>query len=66
MQLDEPCLALDRTDAELDAFAAAYARLTRAGNICLATYFAGLDGAALARIAALALGELHVDLVRAP
>ena len=29
--LDEPCLALDRSEAELDAFSAAYERLTRRG-----------------------------------
>jgi 5-methyltetrahydropteroyltriglutamate--homocysteine methyltransferase len=63
VQLDEPCLALDRTEAELDAFEAAYARL---GGVCLATYFAPLDAAALTRIAGLPIAELHVDLVRAP
>ncbi|MBA2644357.1 MAG: 5-methyltetrahydropteroyltriglutamate--homocysteine S-methyltransferase, partial [Solirubrobacterales bacterium] len=67
VQLDEPCLALDRSPAELDAFASAYAELTRADiPICLATYFAGLDAGALARIGGLPLGELHVDLTRAP
>jgi 5-methyltetrahydropteroyltriglutamate--homocysteine methyltransferase len=68
VQLDEPCLVLDRTDAELDAFAGAYATLLAPGapSVCLATYFAGLPPAALARVAALAPAELHVDLVRAP
>jgi 5-methyltetrahydropteroyltriglutamate--homocysteine methyltransferase len=66
VQLDEPCLALDRTPAELDAIAAAYETLTAVTPVCLATYFAGLDEQALARIAGLRLAELHVDLVRAP
>ena len=67
VQLDEPCLALDRTDAELDAFAEAYAALASGpAGVCLATYFEGLDERALERIARLPLAELHVDLVRAP
>jgi 5-methyltetrahydropteroyltriglutamate--homocysteine methyltransferase len=66
VQLDEPCLALDRTPAELDAIAAAYETLTGVAPISLATYFAGLDEEALARIRELRLAELHVDLVRAP
>ena len=68
VQLDEPCLVLDRTDAELDAFATAYARLLAPGApaVCLATYFAGLPATALARVAALAPAELHLDLVRDP
>jgi 5-methyltetrahydropteroyltriglutamate--homocysteine methyltransferase len=68
VQLDEPCLVLDRTEPELDAFAAAYRRLLDPGGpaVCLATYFAGLPGPALARVAALAPAELHLDLVRAP
>jgi 5-methyltetrahydropteroyltriglutamate--homocysteine methyltransferase len=68
VQLDEPALVLDRTETELDAFASSYTALAGAGGpeICLATYFGGLDGAALARISALPIGELHIDLVRAP
>jgi len=68
VQLDEPALVLDQGERELDAFADAYAELTAAGGpaVCLATYFGGLDGRTLARISRLALGELHVDLVRAP
>ncbi len=68
VQLDEPCLVLDRSEGELDAFAAAYGALADAGGpaVCIATYFAGLQAPALARIAALAPAELHVDLVRAP
>ncbi|MFN8174444.1 MAG: 5-methyltetrahydropteroyltriglutamate--homocysteine S-methyltransferase [Solirubrobacteraceae bacterium] len=68
VQLDEPALVLDQGERELDAFADAYAELTAAGGpaVCLATYFGGLDDATLARISRLGLGELHVDLVRAP
>jgi 5-methyltetrahydropteroyltriglutamate--homocysteine methyltransferase len=68
VQLDEPCLALDRSEAELDAFREAYSELAAAAplGICLATYFAELDEAALRRVADLPLAEVHVDLVRAP
>jgi 5-methyltetrahydropteroyltriglutamate--homocysteine methyltransferase len=69
VQVDEPCLALDREPAELAAFAKAWAALADAGegiDLCLATYFAGLDPEVLARLAALAPAELHLDLVRAP
>jgi 5-methyltetrahydropteroyltriglutamate--homocysteine methyltransferase len=68
VQIDEPCLVLDRTDVELDAFANAFATLCSAASIdvCLATYFEGLDAAALSRIKRLPIAELHVDLVRAP
>ncbi len=68
VQLDEPCLALDRGERELDAIAAAYEALAGAHGVelCLATYFAGLDERALARIRELELAELHVDLVRTP
>jgi 5-methyltetrahydropteroyltriglutamate--homocysteine methyltransferase len=68
VQLDEPCLVLDRSAHELDAFATAYRTLAAAGGppICLATYFASLPAPALAHVAALAPAELHVDLVRAP
>src|SRR3989475_267149 len=46
VQLDEPCLALDRTPAERAAFGRAYRFLAdRVSNVKLlvATYFAGLD-----------------------
>ncbi len=68
VQLDEPGLALDRSDAERAAFARAYEYLaTRAGRVQLlvATYFAGL-GDNLPTAAALPVHGLHVDLVRAP
>ena len=68
VQLDEPCLVLDRDDGELDAFRLAYAELGEAApiGICLATYFEELDKPTLDRVAELSLAELHVDLVRAP
>jgi 5-methyltetrahydropteroyltriglutamate--homocysteine methyltransferase len=68
VQLDEPCLALDRTPAELERYRAAYEFLVgRSGNakVLLATYFAGLDDAAATALA-LPVHGLHVDLVRAP
>jgi 5-methyltetrahydropteroyltriglutamate--homocysteine methyltransferase len=65
VQLDEPCLGVDRTAAELDAIAEALGALAACAPVCLATYFAGL-GDALDRLAALPLAELHVDVVRAP
>jgi 5-methyltetrahydropteroyltriglutamate--homocysteine methyltransferase len=65
VQLDEPCLALDRTPRELDAIAEALGALAARVPVSLATYFAGV-GDAVERVAALPLFELHLDLVRAP
>jgi 5-methyltetrahydropteroyltriglutamate--homocysteine methyltransferase len=68
VQLDEPCLALDRSDAERAAYRRAYKALAaRAGKLKLlvATYFAGL-GDNLDTALALPVQGLHVDLVRAP
>ncbi|MGH7537023.1 MAG: 5-methyltetrahydropteroyltriglutamate--homocysteine S-methyltransferase [Gemmatimonadales bacterium] len=68
VQLDEPCLVLDRTPAELEAFRRAYGYLaerTGGAKLLLATYFAGLDEN-LATALALPTHGLHVDLVRAP
>ncbi|HEY3256699.1 MAG TPA: 5-methyltetrahydropteroyltriglutamate--homocysteine S-methyltransferase, partial [Polyangiaceae bacterium] len=68
VQLDEPSLALDRTDAERAAYLRAYKYLaSRAGKLRLlvATYFAGL-GDNLSTALALPVQGLHVDLVRAP
>jgi len=68
VQLDEPCLALDRSDAERTAYRRAYQALAaRAGKLRLlvATYFAGL-GENLDTALALPVDGLHVDLVRAP
>jgi 5-methyltetrahydropteroyltriglutamate--homocysteine methyltransferase len=68
VQLDEPCLALDRSGAERAAYARAYEYLAgHAGKarLLLATYFAGL-GDNLSTALALPVHGLHVDLVRAP
>ncbi|HEV7461358.1 MAG TPA: 5-methyltetrahydropteroyltriglutamate--homocysteine S-methyltransferase [Solirubrobacteraceae bacterium] len=68
-QIDEPCLTLDRTGSELDAFADAWGALSGGSDLelCLATYFAGLDvGGALERVLELPVAEVHLDLVRAP
>ncbi len=68
VQLDEPTLALDRSEAERAAFVRVYEQLSkRAGKLQLmvATYFAGLADN-LATALALPVQGLHVDLVRAP
>ncbi|HWZ28107.1 MAG TPA: 5-methyltetrahydropteroyltriglutamate--homocysteine S-methyltransferase [Gemmatimonadales bacterium] len=66
VQMDEPTLALDRTDAELKAFGRAYDYLAKEApgvSILLATYFAGLgENAKTAH--ALPVAGVHVDLVR--
>jgi 5-methyltetrahydropteroyltriglutamate--homocysteine methyltransferase len=69
VQIDEPCLARDREPPELTAFAKAWQALDAAAGeteLCLATYFAGLDPEVLEQVASLAPAELHLDLVRAP
>jgi len=66
VQLDEPCLVLDRTPAERDAYRRAYGLLAeRAPNakVLLTTYFGGLDDNLSAALAVPAHG-LHVDLTR--
>lgn len=67
VQLDEPCLALDRTEEELELYRNAYTRLTAAApiSIFLTTYFAGLRDN-LATALSLPVAALHLDLVRAP
>src|SRR5213596_3525013 len=68
VQLDEPSLALDRTDTERAAYLRAYQVLaSRAGKLRLlvATYFAGL-GENVDTALGLPVHGLHVDLVRAP
>ncbi len=67
VQLDEPCLALDRTTAELAAYARACRFLAERApqlQLLVATYFAGLDDN-LATARDLPVAGLHVDLVRA-
>jgi 5-methyltetrahydropteroyltriglutamate--homocysteine methyltransferase len=66
VQIDEPVLALDLTEAQRAAIRRAYEALQPvAPRIMLATYFEGLrDNMELA--ATLPVSGLHVDLVRAP
>src|SRR6266576_274820 len=68
IQLDEPVLALDRTETERAAFVHAYGQLSkRAGKarLMVATYFAALDDN-IPTAVALPVHGLHVDLVRGP
>src|SRR3989475_2797429 len=68
IQLDEPCLALDRSEAERAAYVHAYSHLAKRSDktqLLVATYFAGLDDN-VATALALPVQGLHVDLVRAP
>ncbi|HEU5261811.1 MAG TPA: 5-methyltetrahydropteroyltriglutamate--homocysteine S-methyltransferase [Gemmatimonadales bacterium] len=68
VQLDEPCLALDRMPDERAAYARAYRFLAERApkiRILLATYFAGLDDN-LATALELPVAGLHVDVVRGP
>jgi 5-methyltetrahydropteroyltriglutamate--homocysteine methyltransferase len=68
IQLDEPCLALDLSKKEKEAFDFAYRRIaTQVSGVKLlvATYFdALLDNTQLA--VSLPIDALHIDLVRAP
>ena len=68
IQLDEPCLALDLSKKEKEAFASAYRTIAdsvKGVKLLVATYFdALLDNTALA--VSLPVTALHVDLVRAP
>lgn len=68
VQLDEPCLVLDRTADERAAIRRAYAALAAAApglKLLVATYFAGLEDN-LETALALPVAGLHVDLARAP
>lgn len=67
VQIDEPCLVLDLTEAAQEAYRSAYTRLAAASSlrILLATYFGDLrDNLPLA--VQLPVAALHLDLVRAP
>src|SRR6266850_1352901 len=67
VQLDEPCLALDRSPAERAAFVRAYRLLAERVpkvKILVATYFAGLDDN-LPTALELPVAGLHFDAVRA-
>ncbi|HEY4254044.1 MAG TPA: 5-methyltetrahydropteroyltriglutamate--homocysteine S-methyltransferase [Roseomonas sp.] len=68
VQIDEPCLVLDLSDAERELLAEAYAHLAKAVpavKLMLTTYFGGL-GDNLDTALALPVAGLHIDLVRAP
>ena len=68
VQIDEPCLVSDRSEAEIVALERSWARLAAASprlELTLATYFGGM-GPWLSRILALPAAEFHLDLVRAP
>ncbi len=67
VQIDEPALVLDISDAAREAYRAAYAELAKVEGIklMLATYFGAL-GDNLDTALALPVAGLHVDLVRAP
>lgn len=67
VQIDEPALVLDLTEAGRDAYRAAYAELAQIDGVrlMLATYFGAL-GDNLATALSLPVAGLHVDLVRAP
>jgi 5-methyltetrahydropteroyltriglutamate--homocysteine methyltransferase len=68
IQIDEPALVQDLSDAERDGYVAAFARLrTAAGTaeLTIATYFGGL-GRNTDLATRLPVDVLHVDLVRAP
>ena len=68
IQLDEPCLALDLSKKEKEAFEFAYGRIASQVSgikLLVATYFeALLDNTQLA--VELPIHALHIDLVRAP
>ncbi|ALK09881.1 5-methyltetrahydropteroyltriglutamate--homocysteine S-methyltransferase [Blastochloris viridis] len=68
VQLDEPCLVLDLSDAERRALREAYGMIAYALpklKIMLTSYFGGLGGN-LETALALPVAGLHLDLVRAP
>jgi 5-methyltetrahydropteroyltriglutamate--homocysteine methyltransferase len=68
VQIDEPCLVLDLDAEALAAFAAAYARLSKASpklKILVATYFESLREN-LSTALQLPIAALHLDLVRGP
>ena len=67
VQIDEPALVLDLSDAARDAYCTAYAELAKIDGIklLLATYFGAL-GDNLDTALSLPVAGIHVDLVRAP
>ncbi|WP_347270413.1 5-methyltetrahydropteroyltriglutamate--homocysteine S-methyltransferase [Rhizorhabdus histidinilytica] len=67
VQIDEPALVLDLSDAARAAYVSAYGELAKVDGIklMLATYFGAL-GDNLETALSLPVAGLHVDLVRAP
>jgi len=68
IQFDEPCLSLNLTDAERNAFVKVYAQIQKAFphlHIILASYF-GCYGQNLQTALSLPVQTLHLDLVRCP
>ena len=68
VQVDEPCLALDLTDAEATVLRQTYQAIARALpglKIMLTSYFGGL-GANIDTAFGLPVAGLHIDLARAP
>jgi len=68
VQIDEPCLVVDRDEEEVAAVERSWERLAVAApavELTLATYFGGL-GRWLDRVLALPAREFHLDAVRAP
>lgn len=67
VQIDEPCLALDRTATEIELYEHVYSTLSEHTSlrIFLATYFEGLRENLHAALH-LPVSALHLDLVRAP
>ena len=68
VQMDEPVLGLDLDVEIIDAFAAAYQRLTRSApsvRLLVATYFTGLRGN-FGLALNLPVAAVHLDLVRDP
>lgn len=67
VQIDEPALVLDLSDAACAAYRTAYAELAKVAGVklLLASYFGAL-GDNLDTALALPVAGLHVDLVRAP
>ncbi len=66
VQMDEPCLSLDRTPAERAAFVRAYGFLAEQApkvKLLVATYFGPLDDN-LSTVLELPVGGVHVDAVR--
>ena len=68
LQIDEPALVLDLTEAEIDGYRRAFPQLREAAGgaeLTLATYFGDL-GPNLELALGLPVDLVHVDLVRAP